>query len=91
MKLEYDLEKWKKTKDDRGLDFNDAPKVFMSSRRITWEDTRKDYGEKREITMGELAGRLMVLVYTERGDTIRIVSMRKANEREIRWFDERFE
>ncbi|MBF0626162.1 MAG: BrnT family toxin [Magnetococcales bacterium] len=91
MELEYDPAKRLTTKEHRGLDFEDAPKVFSSSRRITWIDTRQDYGEVREITMGELDGRLVALVHTRRGAGIRIISMRKANEREIRWFEKQHE
>ena len=77
--------------ESRGLDFDDAPLLFASSRRITWPDSRQDYGEAREITMGELAGRLVIMVHTKRGDATRIISMRKANEREQRWFEKQFE
>ena len=90
MKIEYDSRKRQVALEERGLDFEDAPAVFNSPRRITWEDTRQDYGEKREITMGELAGRLVILVHTARGRSIRIISMRKANERERRWFEKQF-
>jgi uncharacterized DUF497 family protein len=90
MKIEYDSRKRQAALEERGLDFADAPAVFNSPRRITWEDARQNYGEKREITMGELAGRLVILVHTKRGGSIRIISMRKANERECRWFEEQF-
>ena len=90
MKIEYDPAKNWTNKEKRGLDFEDAPEVFASPRRITWRDTRQDYGEIREITLGELSGRLVVLVHTPRGNATRIISMRKANEREIRWFEEQF-
>ena len=40
--------------------------------------------------MGELSGRLIVIVHTQRGNTVRIISMRKANEREQHWFKEQF-
>ena len=90
MNIEYDSGKRQKTLEERGIDFEDAPLVFSSLRRITWEDTRQDYGERREITMGELAGRLVIVVHTRRGGGVRIISMRKANEREKRWFEERF-
>ena len=45
-------------------------------------DTRKDYGEKRIICFGLLAGRLVVVGYTLRGTVRHIFSMRKANDRE---------
>jgi len=56
-------------------------KVF-AGRHLTAEDAREDYGEPRFITVGRLAGRLVVLVWTPRGAARRIISMRKANERE---------
>jgi hypothetical protein len=88
MKIEYDH---LKRLESRGLDFDDAPLLFASPRRITWPDSRQDYGEAREITMGELAGRLVIMVHTRRGAATRIISMRKANEREQRWFEKQFE
>ena len=90
MKIEYDHQKREATLDDRGLDFKDATLVFVSSRRITWIDNRYEYGEARSITMGELAGRLVIVVHTDRENITRIISMRKANERECRWFEEQF-
>ena len=50
---------------------------------ITLPDQRQDYGEPRFITAGWLDERLLVLVWTPRGLARRIISMRKANEREI--------
>jgi len=90
MIIEYDDHKRQVTMKDRGLDFADTPTVFTSCRRITWPDNRCDYGEIREITMGELADRLIIVVHTQRGNATRIISMRKANAREQRWFEEQF-
>ena len=90
MKIEYDSKKRRATFETRGLDFEDVPIVFAGLRRITWQDNRRDYGESGEITMGELAGRLVVIVHTKRSDATRIISMRKANEREQHWFEKQF-
>jgi len=90
MEIEYDHAKRLATIADRGIDYEDASLVFAGSRRITWADDRQDYGEAREITMGELAGRLVVIAHTARNEVTRIISMRKANERETRWFEEQF-
>lgn len=49
---------------------------------LTIEDDRFDYGEQRFITIGRLEGRMMVIVWTPRGAVRRIISMRKANDRE---------
>ena len=45
-------------------------------------DERFDYGEERIITMGHFDNRLHVVVYTGTDDTVRIISDRKANEKE---------
>ena len=81
MRISYDPGKRQKTLDERGLDFEDASVVFAG---LTFEveDTRRDYGEKRIICFGHLAGRLVVIGYTPRGAIRHIFSMRKANERE---------
>ncbi len=39
---------------------------------------------------GELEGRLVVVLHTARGDQVRIISMRKANAKEIHWFEKQF-
>ena len=49
------------------------------------EDTRRDYGERRVKAFGSIGGRLHVCIYTVRGDGVRrIVSLRKANRKEVR-------
>ena len=57
---------------------------------LTVEDDRQDYGEVRFITIGFLDGTMVVLVWTARGSARRIISMRKANERERRLYGWRF-
>ena len=49
---------------------------------LTIEDDRFDYGEQRFITIGRLEGRMVVMVWTPRGAARRIISLRKANDRE---------
>ena len=56
--------------------------VVVDGLTVEVEDTRKDYGEKRIICYGLLAGRLVVIGYTQRGKVRHIFSMRKANDRE---------
>ncbi len=90
MNIEYDSKKRQATIEERGLDFEDTPIIFAGSRRITWQDSRQDYGEIREITLGELAGRLVIIVHTQRDNVTRIISMRKANEREQQKFKKQF-
>jgi uncharacterized protein len=66
---------------ERGLDFEDAAVVFAGV-TVEVEDMRKDYGERRIICYGLLAGRMVVVGYTPRGAVRHIFSMRKANDRE---------
>lgn len=87
---EWDKKKSKKNLSERGLDFADAETVF-SGPCLTFEDTRFDYGEPRFITFGLLERRLVVIAHTPRGDKTRIISMRKANDREKKTYQERLE
>lgn len=80
--IEFDATKRDTTLTERGLDFARAAEVFAGP-TVTREDTRAAYGETRFITAGALDGRLVILVWTPRGAARRIISMRKANEREI--------
>ena len=56
---------------------------------VTAEDDRRDYGEKREIAIGFIDRRLHVLVFTMRGTVCRVISLRKANKREIKAYVEK--
>jgi uncharacterized DUF497 family protein len=49
---------------------------------VEWPDNRKDYGERRIRAVGESSGELLHVVYTRRGDTVRIISARRANQKE---------
>lgn len=81
MKIEFDPEKRQRTLIERQLDFARAGEVF-NDRYFTLQDQRNDYGELRYLTVGKLDGRMVVVVWTPRGEFRRIISMRKANERE---------
>ena len=81
MRIDYDPTKRADTLDERGLDMAHAAKVFEGP-HLTFEDDRQDYGEPRRITLGHLDGRMVVIAWTPRGSACRVISMRKANERE---------
>lgn len=82
MTVEWDNAKREATLRHRGLDMAEADAVFDGV-SLTIADDRQDYGEDRFITIGHLDARMVVLVWTWRGKNRRIISMRKANEREI--------
>jgi len=51
-------------------------------------DARRDYSEVREIGYSVIEGRLYCVIYTQRGDTMHIISLRKANRREVKRYVE---
>ncbi len=81
MKYEWDENKAAANMEHHGIDFHDIIWFEWDSAKVE-EDIRKNYGEKLFIAYGQLMSRLMVLVFTMRGETIRIISLRKANKRE---------
>jgi uncharacterized DUF497 family protein len=66
-----------------------ANEIF-SGETLTAADDRRDYGEARNITIGFLDDRMVVVVWTLRAGAFRIVSMRKANDREQALYGARF-
>ena len=87
MRIEYDPVKNARNIALRGLSFELAGEFEWNSALIA-EDRRKDYGEPRFIAVGLLHGRLHVVVFSPRGQSVRIVSLRRANGREVRRYDE---
>ena len=81
MPITFDIAKRDKTLSERGIDFADAALVFEGL-HFTLADDRHDYGESRFITVGLQHKRMIIMVWTPRGTARRIISMRKANERE---------
>lgn len=81
MRVTYDSAKRQDTLLHRGVDMARAGEI-LAGVTLTLEDDRKDYGEQRFISIGYLDGRMVVLVWTPRDKAFRIISMRKANDRE---------
>jgi uncharacterized DUF497 family protein len=67
------------------IDFRDAEKIFRGF-TITAEDTREAYGERRFLTLGLLQDQVVSATHTERGEDIRIISIRKATKHEARHY-----
>jgi uncharacterized DUF497 family protein len=88
MDFEWDEAKSEVCYRERGFDFAYAARAFLDANRIVQTDTRWQYGEDRFRLMGQIEGRVFVLVYTERRHTYRIISARKANQREIAHYED---
>ena len=85
MKISFDPAKRDITLRERGLDFRDAGRIF-AGKNATIPDLRREYGEVRFITAGYLDDRMVVLVWTPREKSRRIISMRYAHgKEESRW------
>ena len=87
MKYDWDEAKNRKNLAKHGLSFEDAEQVFAGP-CVTFEDDRFTYGEERLITLGLLAGRLVVIAHAPRDGGTRIISMRKGNRREQKIYQE---
>jgi uncharacterized DUF497 family protein len=90
MDFEWDSRKRLANLRKHGLDFSDAWKVFAGL-VLTYPDERQNYGETRIRAVGMLDMRAVVIIYTIRASGMRIISMRIANEKEKRGYQERFE
>ena len=91
MRYEWDEAKKRSNRAKHGLDFADAEQVF-AGRCVTFVDDRFDYGERRLMSLGMLAGRVVVMAHSPRGhDATRIISMRKGNRREQKIYQKRLD
>ncbi len=68
------------------VDFASAAS-FEWGRSVIWQDRRRDYGERRFLALARIASRVHLMVFTPRGGYLRIISLRKANRREIRHYE----
>jgi uncharacterized DUF497 family protein len=89
MEFEWDDVKNRSNFTKHGLSFEDAERVLSGPCAI-FSDDRFSYGEDRFVALGLLAGRLVAIAYTERGQVTRIISMRKGTRREHKIYQERF-
>jgi uncharacterized protein len=87
MEFEWDEEKATLNERKHGVPFRFATRVFLDETRLEWIDTRRQYGEPRWITIGLIESVEIAVAYTVRGETIRLISARKAerHEREDYW------
>ncbi len=89
MEFEWDEAKSERCRKERGFSFADMLPVFSDPERMVEPDSRYEYGEERFCLYGRIEGRLFIVVYTVRGETIRIISARKANKREQKRYGDR--
>ena len=88
MTFEWDNRKSQTCFEERGFDFAYASFVFRDHRRLEREDPRRKYKERRVQTIGEIAGTIYFVVYTKRGEVVRIISAREADDDEVKTYRE---
>jgi uncharacterized DUF497 family protein len=82
---DWDSEKQKRNFAKHGVEFSAATEFNWES-ALTASDDRRDYGERRFVSIGFIGERLHVLIWAERGERLRIISLRKANAREVKHY-----
>lgn len=87
MEFEWDQDKSDTCFSERGFDFAYVIHAFLDDERLIQKDTRWDYGEDRYQLLGVVDGRIFFIVYTIRGSMVRIISARKANQREVQKYE----
>lgn len=83
MKVTFDPAKNASNVEMRGLSFTLVEQLDWTSAMVD-EDTRKDYGERRFRVLGFIGERLYAVVFTPRGGKLHVISLRKANSREVK-------
>lgn len=85
-KVDKDPTKDQRNISERGLPFDLAEQLDWTTALI-WEDKRKDYGEPRYSVLGFIENRLHSVVFTPRDGKVRVISLRKANKREVKRYE----
>ena len=86
MQIEFDPDKDSANRAKHGIALEVAANLRLDE-AVVIEDRRAAYGEERFIAYVPLRGRLHVLWYTWRGGVVRVIGLRKANDRERNRYD----
>lgn len=85
MEIEFDNEKNNINIEKHGISLADA-KYLEWETLVSSQDTRHDYGKNRMIGYALMGIRLHCIIYTDREYTRRVISLRKANKREVKQY-----
>ncbi len=87
MDIEFDPTKDQANREKHGLSLALA-EAFELDTALVEIDDRRAYNEERFVALGLIGDRVHVLVFTVRGEAIRVISLRKANQREVKRYDD---
>lgn len=82
MQITFDEAKDEQNRRKHGVSLSEAEKLKWED-ALTWPDNRRNYGEARMVALAAMGARLYCVVYVDREDVRRIISLRKANQREF--------
>ncbi|MCK4619170.1 MAG: BrnT family toxin [Desulfobacterales bacterium] len=86
--FKWDLKKAKNNLGKHGVSFQEASTAFKDTLSLTIDDPLHSNDEKRLVLIGmSYNNRILVIVHTERGDNIRIISARKATKKERKYYE----
>ncbi len=88
MEISFDPAKSERNLTVRGLPFTLVEQLDWSG-AIIEEDARQDYGERRYKALGLIGDRLHAVVFTPRADKVHVISLRKANPREAKDYEQK--
>jgi uncharacterized DUF497 family protein len=87
VEITFDPRKSERNRIERGFGFESAAEFDFASAIYT-EDRRRDYGETRIRALGRIEDLLYAMVFTMRGTTLRVISLRRASRRERKRYAE---
>ena len=91
MKFEWNLQKSESNYAKHRVSFEEAATVFQDALSFTFPDPDHSIGESRYLIIGRSRfNQLLVVVHTDRGEAVRIISARKATRREKRFYEQRY-
>jgi uncharacterized DUF497 family protein len=82
LELEWDENKRRRLLEERGLDILYAALIFENA-VLTWVDERRDYGERRLVSLGVVGGEAFTVVHTERSGATRLITAWKGGRRDL--------
>ena len=87
MPFEWDDQKSLINREKHGIDFETATSLWLDDERVEVELAFPD--EKRWALVAKIGGKTWTTIYTVRGETIRIISARRASSKEVRLYEEK--
>ena len=87
--FEWDEQKAELNQVKHSVSFPFATRAFDDENRVTVIDNRRDYGETRYIPLAKIDNRLYVVAFTLRSSIIRLISARKADNKEVKRYENR--